>query len=99
MKHRVIIPKFEAFDKNWLINNFNCPVVPLSYSELMVCAGRITHSKFNLYSLSTSDGVSGTGWQVWRQKMFNIKTHEINWITIGEFENKEQAVLFELRWA
>ena len=58
MKHRVIIPKFEAFDKNWLINNFNCPVVPLSYSELMVCAGRITHSKFNLYSLSTSDGVS-----------------------------------------
>ena len=100
MKHRVIIPKFYALNKKWLLENLNGPIEILEDEELSICVSRMhnTNSLYSLYSLYNSKGFSGPGWQVWRQRVVNIKTREVIWITVGEFFNKEQAVLFDLSW-
>ena len=42
----------------------------------------------------TAIGYVGNEWVIWGEIDNNLR-----YVTIGEFENKEQAVLFELRWA
>ena len=91
MTYKVSTPQINASSFEWLTTNLMGPISEMTISDLQDLE---TFTTGNLY---IGCSYKGPNWKVWRQQLGN-RNDEYYWVTIGIFENKEDAVLFQLSW-
>ena len=86
--------EFENIPSEWLMKNLSNPIYPLTFVVEPKIQNMIINSITN-QSTSNDDhlifGYYGQDWAIWSSNFEKI--------TLGEFDNEEDAVLFELTWS
>ena len=91
-----VVIKSEGFiESKWMQENLGGPIASKDSFDAAIFLPKMLKYKT---ATTRGYGFTGPGWSIWHRLIVD-NSGEFNWITVGEFENKEQAVLFELRWS